>query len=197
MKRLYRLLPSELNQIQRQLYDNITNGRRSNAKNQFRLSDREGSLEGPFNLFVMFPDLGSILSNLGEFIRYESKLPSRLRELMILHIAVDFQSEFEWYAHKQLAINEGISVLMIESIRDGNKPENLDARESISYELYQKLKTHESITDEFFSKVTEHLDTEMIFELISLVGYYSTLAMLMQTFCVSIPDGEELTFQHE
>ena len=96
MKRLYRLLPSELNQIQRQLYDNITNGRRSNAKNQFRLSDREGSLEGPFNLFVMFPDLGSILSNLGEFIRYESKLPSRLRELMILHIAVDFQSVFEF-----------------------------------------------------------------------------------------------------
>ena len=67
MKRLQKLLPSELNQRQRKLYNNITSGRRSYSENEFRLSDKEGRLEGPFNLFVIYPDLGSILNKLGEF----------------------------------------------------------------------------------------------------------------------------------
>jgi 4-carboxymuconolactone decarboxylase len=194
MNRHHKLIPSELDPIQRELYINITSGRRTIGETQFRIIDNDGRLEGPFNFFVSHPGLGSILSKLGEFIRYDSILPPRLRELLILCIAADFQSEFEWYAHVKLAINEGVSNPMIESILAGIKPADLDSRECTSYDLYQKLKMREVISDEFFSKLTEQLDAKMILEIISLVGYYATLAMMMNTFSISLPEGEDLTF---
>jgi len=194
MSRLKKLLPLELNQAQNELYMQLTSGRRTSGDKRFRMKDDSGRLEGPFNLFISYPDLGSILSSLGEFIRYESTIPPRSRELLILYIAVDFQSEFEWYAHCQLAINEGVSTSMIDSILDGKKPDNLDLQESISYDLYQKVKFKEEISDEFFSRATELLGNKVIFEVITLIGYYSTLAILIKTFSISLPDGEDLVF---
>ena len=75
MSRLPKLLPEDLDDAQRAVYDSIAGGRRAEGRQLFRLVDEHGGLEGPFNALLLQPRLGHALQALGAAVRYETTLP--------------------------------------------------------------------------------------------------------------------------
>jgi alkylhydroperoxidase family enzyme len=186
--RIPKLSPSALDDEQRSLYEAIAGGRRAQGRQLFRLVDEEGCLEGPFNAFLLQPRLGAALQALGSSVRYDTGLDDRCREIAILAVATHWRSDFEWYAHEAVSRSLGLGDAELAAVRDGRQ-DALAGREAVVARIAAALLTRGDLDDAQFREAVENLGTEGLFELLTLVGYYSTLALQLRVFRVPAPDG--------
>jgi 4-carboxymuconolactone decarboxylase len=185
--RLPRFEPSALDAEQRSLYDAIAGGRRAQGPQLFRLADADGRLEGPFNAFLLQPRLGSALQALGASVRYETGLDDRCREIAILVVAAHWRSDFEWYAHEAVGRAADLGDAELAALREGSHAE-LAGRESVVARTAAALVTRGDLDDAEYGEAVSHLGPAGLFELLTLVGYYATLALQLRVFRVPAPE---------
>jgi 4-carboxymuconolactone decarboxylase len=196
--RIPKLEPAALDEDQRVLYDAIAGGRRAQVPQLFRLADSEGRLEGPFNAFLLQPRLGSALQALGTAVRYDTGLDDRCREIAILTVAAHWESEFEWYAHEAVGRSIGLGDAELAAVRDGryteltaapgDRPAALAGREAVVARTAAALAARGDLGDAEYHEAVDHIGTPGLFELLTLVGYYATLALQLRVFRVPAPD---------
>ena len=186
--RIGKLEPSALDAEQRSLYDAIAGGRRAQGPQLFRLADADGRLEGPFNAFLLQPRLGSALQALGASVRYDTGLDDRCREIAILVVAAHWRSDFEWHAHEAVGRAAGLGDAELAALREGRHAE-LAGRESVVARTAAALVTRGDLDDAEFGEAVGHLGPAGLFELLTLVGYYATLALQLRVFRVPAPDS--------
>jgi 4-carboxymuconolactone decarboxylase len=186
--RIPKLDPSALDDDQRSLYDAIAGGRRAQGPQLFRLADAEGRLEGPFNAFLLQPRLGSALQALGASVRYETGLDDRSREIAILVVAAHWRSDFEWYAHEAVGRSAGLGDAELAAIRDGEH-EALPGHEAVVARTAAALLARGDLDDAEYREAVDHLGPPGLFELLTLVGYYATLALQLRVFRIPAPDA--------
>ena len=197
--RIPKLEPAALDEDQRALYDAIAGGRRARGLQLFRLADSEGRLEGPFNAFLLQPRLGSALQALGSAVRYDTGLDDRCREIAILIVAAHWESEFEWYAHEAVGRSVGLGDAELAAVRDGRyteltaardgRPAALAVREAVVARTVAALVARGDLGDAEYREAVDHLGMPGLFELLTLVGYYATLALQLRVFRVPAPDA--------
>ena len=185
--RIPKLEPSSLDGEQRSLYDAIAGGRRAQGPQLFRLADDEGRLEGPFNAFLLQPRLGSALQALGSSVRYDTGLDDRCREIAILVVAAHWRSDFEWYAHEAVGRSAGLGDAELAALRDGRHAA-LAGREAVVARTAAALVTRGDLDDAEYREAVDQVGTAGLFELLTLVGYYATLALQLRVFRVPAPD---------
>ena len=186
--RIPRLEPSALDDDQRSLYDAIAGGRRAQGPQLFRLADSEGRLEGPFNAFLLQPRLGSALQALGSSVRYDTALDDRCREIAILVVAAHWRSAFEWYAHEAVGRSVGLDEAELAAVRDGHYAA-LAGREAVVARTVAALVTRGDLDDTEYREAVGQVGAVGMFELLTLVGYYATLALQLRVFRIPAPDG--------
>ena len=186
--RLPKFEPTALDAEQRSLYDAIAGGRRAQGPQLFRLADADGRLEGPFNAFLLQPRLGSALQALGAAVRYDTGLDDRCREIAILIVAAHWRSDFEWHAHEAVGRAAGLGDAELAALREGRHAE-LAGRESVVARTAAALVTRGDLDDAEYGEAVGHLGPAGLFELLTLVGYYATLALQLRVFRVPAPDS--------
>ena len=186
--RIGRFEPSALDAEQRSLYDAIAGGRRAQGPQLFRLADADGRLEGPFNAFLLQPRLGSALQALGASVRYGTGLDDRCREIAILVVAAHWRSDFEWHAHEAVGRAAGLGDAELAAVREGRHAD-LAGRESVVARTTAALVTRGDLDDAEYGEAVGHLGPAGLFELLTLVGYYATLALQLRVFRVPAPEG--------
>ena len=185
--RLPKFEPPALDAEQRSLYDAIAGGRRAQGPQLFRLADADGRLEGPFNAFLLQPRLGSALQALGASVRYDTGLDDRCREIAILVVAAHWRSDFEWHAHEAVGRAAGLGDAELAALREGRHAE-LAGRESVVARTAAALVTRGDLDDAEYGEAVGHLGPAGLFELLTLVGYYATLALQLRVFRVPAPE---------
>jgi 4-carboxymuconolactone decarboxylase len=189
MSRIPPLVPDELNEPQRRLYAAIIGARKGGAVGAVSLVDDEGHLTGPFNAMLLNPDLGMALQELGSAIRYRGALTPRCRELAILAVAAHWQCGFELDAHSLIGEQVGLTAAEIAAVRAGGPTPLTDDEEAAVLSATRLLARTGDLTESDYDAATQLLTPSMLFELCTLVGYYSLLAMQMRVFGVSRPDS--------
>lgn len=124
----------------------------------------------------------------------KSALPRKLRELAILAVAGEWQSEYEWYAHAEQARQQGISAAAVEAIRVGNKPSFTGEDERIVYAYAHELMTAHRVSDETYRAAWKLLGTRLLVDLTVLLGHYSSVSITLNAHEVPLPDGVEKAF---
>src|SRR5687767_4340482 len=64
-------------------------------------------MTGPFNVMLRSPVMGDFAQELGAQVRFNSTLPPPLREMAILIAARHWTGQYEWQAHKTIALDAG------------------------------------------------------------------------------------------
>jgi 4-carboxymuconolactone decarboxylase len=187
MTRLQPLPPAGLDEEQRRLYHDITAGPRAQGRQFFRLTDDAGCLLGPFNAMLLRPPIGRQLQALGAAIRYSGNLSDRAREIAILAVAAHWKSEFELYAHEPVARDAGLPEPVIAAIRAQLPADLDDPEERMVLHLTRSLVTGQDLDNADYTDAVALLGTPTLFELTTLVGYYSTLALQMRVFRADNP----------
>lgn len=186
MTRQPRLRPDDLDEAQERLYRSITEGPRSTGPQLFALTDDEGVLQGPFGGFLLSPDLGDALQQLGAAVRYRTALPDRLRELAILAVAARWSCAFERRAHEAVGAACGLTAEEMQRVAEGRSPDLENPVEAAGLRLTWALLDGD-VDDATWSACLPPLDAAAVFELTTLVGYYSTLALQLRVLRVDDP----------
>ena len=143
------------------------------------VSGRRGDLYGPFVPALRSPELLRRLQRVGEYLRYEPALPPRLREMAILLTARAWTQAFEWHVHAPLALEAGLAAAVVEAIREDRRPGSMDAEESLVYDFFGELQRSHAVSDPTYTSAVRTLGEQGVIDLIGLIGYYTTLALIM------------------
>ncbi len=194
MTRLPVLKPETLDADQRRLYDTIAGDKRRQATRRFRMTSEDGALTGPFNTLLFSPNVGEAVQQLGGALRFESSLPGHLRELAILMVAARWRANYEWYAHAPIAAREELDENVIAAVKEGEIPEDAPDDVKTVCVFVTELVHTRRVCDETYAKTRETIGERGLVDLIAVVGYYSLIAGLLNTFEIGVPEGEELPF---
>ncbi|MEY2753749.1 MAG: hypothetical protein RJB65_107 [Actinomycetota bacterium] len=181
---LRRLRPSDLDAAGLALREAIAGGPR--ASGPFPLVDPDEALNGPFGVMLHAPAVGGALSSLGEAIRFGSSLSPRVREIAILAVGATRRSAYEIWAHERVAAAMGFSPEEIAALVDGSWRSD-DEIESVVHESAVVLAGGGELPPVLATRLVTALGESGAVELVTLVGYYCTLAMLLQAFQIPTP----------
>ncbi len=193
MSRLRGLTPGELSEAQRTVYEAIAGGDRARDAS-FKLTEADGSLVGPFNALLYNPEVGNALQSLGAALRFHSDFSPLVREAVILAVASRWRSAFEWWAHEPIGRRNGLDDEQLAALRAGKEPAFDDPAATATFGFARLLIEGGKPDDRAFSEAQEVVGDGGVVELVTLVGYYTLLAQLMQVLDVDVPEGEEAPF---
>ena len=147
---------------------------------------RRGVVPAPFHVLLESPELASLTQALGAFCRYRTGFPPKLSELIVLITAAYWKAEFEFAVHAREAAKAGISVAIIEALREGRLPEfeDADAESKLIYDFATAFFSARDVPDALFDKAVGQFGRSHVVELTGVLGYYSSLAILLRIFRV-------------
>ena len=173
-------LPREdqLDDAQRQVYDDIKSGRR-------------GAVLDLFMMMMHSPKLADRAQRLGVFLRYDTSLPTRLSELAVLTTAKHWNSSYEWHFHEKEARDGGLAEDIIAAVRAGDTPKFDHADEAAVYAYTREILSNRHASDETYQTALDIFGNAGMVELTCLIGYYCMIAMTLNEHGVPLPEGAE------
>lgn len=187
MTRLPRLSRPDLDQDQLALFERVTRGYRETRQLRFPRVGPDDALDRPFNAMLFSPRLGMALQEVGAQVRFHSSLTDRCRELAILTVATAWDSAYERFAHEQIARNVGLDDEDLTAVRTGSAVRLTDPTERVVLEATRLLVSTGDLDDPQYETVVDILGERGVFELVTLVGYYSLTALALRVFRVFPP----------
>lgn len=169
MARLPQFNPNKLNEAQAEIYHEIVCGPR-------------GKFGGPFHALIQAPGIAGPAQALGAALRFNTELDPQHREIAILTTARFWLNEVEWNAHVVIAQREGVSNECIKGILQDQMPEGICAEHRLVYLFCLELLQNKSVSDELYQRAEEMIGVKQVVEMVSLLGYFGLLAMLLNTF---------------
>lgn len=195
MARLDPVTFDQLDDAQRVLWENLTTGPRANPERPHGgLTGADGALIGPFNALLQSPEIGDVVQRLGAALRYGTTLEADLMETAIVTIGGHWRANFEFWAHARLAVEAGVPQEAVDAIRDGRPATFGDERQGLVYRYVRELIAHQRVSDGIYGELRGVVGERGVFELATLVGYYSLVSIGLNTFEVSLPAGVEAPF---
>jgi 4-carboxymuconolactone decarboxylase len=176
-QRFPKLTPDQVTPAQREVAAEITAGPR-------------GEVRGPFIALIHNPELASKVQRLGEHLRWKGKLPAKLKELAVLVTARRWTCQHEWVMHSKLALEGGLSRDAVEAISQNREPK-LSEEERPVYDFCRELHATGRAGDKTFQEIQSRFGLDGALELIALNGYYSMMAMVLNTAGLPLPGNVE------
>jgi 4-carboxymuconolactone decarboxylase len=158
------------------------------------LAGPRGSLNGPFNILLRSPDLGNRLQAVGEYLRFKTSLPHAVNEFAILTVAREWTAQFEFLAHKKYALTAGVKEEVIDDIATGRTPKMTPDQQAV-WTFIKELDSTHQVNDSTFDNVKKRFGERGVVDLVSLIGYYHTMSMLMNVDRYPVPSGEKPPLQ--
>ena len=147
-----------------------------------------GEVRGPFVALIHHPALARQLQGLGEQLRWKAKLPQALVEMAVLITARRWSCQHEWFIHEKLARDAGLSAVTILSISERKEPKDLSEEESSVHRFCHEAHESGRVSDGTFERVKGKFGLDGALELLALCGYYSLMAMVLNTAGLPLPN---------
>ena len=143
-------------------------------------------LKRPINLFramVHSPNGARAFHGLGEFIRRDSKLDARLREMAIIQVGYLTRSVYEYTHHLKIGMDFGVSADDIRAIaaETAGRPSSLDGLSKAVLRAAREMTTSIAVTDETFAILSASLDAECLTDLVLTIAFYNSVVRYLGT----------------
>ena len=150
-----------------------------------------GEVRGPFIALIHNPELARRLQRLGEHLRWQGRLPPKLKELAVLVTARRWSCQHEWVMHSKLALEGGLSPQVVEAIQQDKEPAGMSDEEKVVYRFCREVHATGRAGDEAFEAIQKRFGLDGALELIALNGYYTLMAMVLNTAGLPLPGNVE------
>jgi 4-carboxymuconolactone decarboxylase len=147
-----------------------------------------GAVYGPFVPLLRSPELMEHAQRMGEYLRYRSAIGVRLSELAILVTARHWNQQVEWAIHAPIAEQVGIAPAVIGAISQGQRPQGMQVDESVVHDFCVELHRDKGVSDRTYNEALALFGEQGVVDLMGLNGYYTFLAMIMNTARTAVPE---------
>jgi 4-carboxymuconolactone decarboxylase len=159
------------------------------AVEEFAAARGGSGVGGPFVPLLRSPEVMSRARAMGDYLRFKSVLPPRLSEFVILITARQWTQQYEWDAHHRLAIQAGLREEVARAIAEGRRPSAMTEDEESLYEFLNELYRTQGVSDPTYARVVARFGEQGVIDTLGLAGYYSFLAMVLNTARTPLPAG--------
>ena len=168
-------------------YDQLTPEQKTMVEHLF--AGERGGMNGPFNVLLRSPEMGDLAQKLGAQLRFHSTLSGKQRELAIIITARYWTAQYEWTAHRRLALQAGVSTEIADAIAAGKRPSSLEPDEEIVYNFCNEILNTKQVSDATYKAAVDKLGERGVVDLTALVGYYQFVSMILNLDRYPLPDG--------
>jgi 4-carboxymuconolactone decarboxylase len=178
MSRLPAINTDELNDDQKRMFDEILRVR--------------GQVRGPFAIWLNSPVLGDLALQTQDWFQKKSQLSSRLVELAILIMARKATAQFAWAVHEKRGLENGLSKDVVEAIKNRVTPDFEQDDERLTYDIACELFETRTLSPNSYARAQAFFGVPSLVELVSLIGFYVMVAMVLNTFDADPPQDKRL-----
>jgi 4-carboxymuconolactone decarboxylase len=151
---------------------------------------RGGELPGWLVALSRSPQVMVRTKSLGDYVVREKKtLSPRLTELAILLVARQWTQQYLWTSHRPAAIRAGLKEDIVNAISEGRTPSSMGDDEQAIYDFCTALLNNHEVDDSTYARAVAKFGEEGVIDAQGLMGYYTLLAMVMNTGHTPLPDG--------
>ncbi len=177
--RLPLLKREELDEVGQRRYDRAASGQNI------------AGLQGPTGIMLYSPKTSDAQSSVSRYLRKESGISPRLREIALLITSRCMDQQFEWTAHEPEAVTAGVPRDTIDAIKFNGPTAALDATDAIVIELGRAVWRDHKVAPELFARARAAFSPHMLVDLVLLMGTHASTAALLTTFNMQLHDGTE------
>lgn len=134
---------------------------------------------GPFIPLLRSPELLGRVGKLGEYLRFDSVLDVRIRELATCVAAQHTSNQFEWLMHAPAALKAGVAQSTLDAIADRRQARDLPADEGITVDVALELLHNHGVSDATYAQALALFGEQGVVELVTLVGYFVMVCWVM------------------
>jgi alkylhydroperoxidase family enzyme len=167
-------------------YPNVDSPDAQQMVEQIR-KERGGRFPHLFHMQLYNPAIADGWLRLGTAVRFKSELDDATRELAICLVARITGAEYEWRAHRRIAIDQGFSEPALESILNWRQGE-FDERQRAVLSLAEELTKSVAVQDATFEAARRHLSPRQLVELVTTVAYYGMVARFLVGLQIDLED---------
>jgi 4-carboxymuconolactone decarboxylase len=157
--------------------DSMTEEQRAAA--QAIIDGPRKAIFGPFVPLLRTPVLMEAVGKTGEALRFNGKLPDKIRELVICVVARETGNQFEWQTHVPLAVKSGVSAETVDALAAGRRPGGLPADEACALDFAGELVARHGVSDATYEAAVSRFGEPGTVELTALVGYFVMVCWVM------------------
>lgn len=151
----------------------------------------EGSKTNVIMTMGNHPALGKVFNEWGKHFLMGNTLNTRQLEILILRVAVLTRSAYEWHNHVGYAVNAGISLEEIASIRDFPDGRDWSEQETALLRACDEQLREHRIGDETWATLTRFFDKKQMMDLTFTIGHYAMTGWALASFGVQIEGGAD------
>jgi 4-carboxymuconolactone decarboxylase len=148
-----------------------------------------GPLTGPWVAMLRSPEVVNRARLLSDYLRFNSSLPPRLSEFIILITARQWAQQYEWNAHHPLALKGGLNPEIAKAVAEGRRPQHMAEDEEAVYDFCIELHRNQSVSDATYARALSKLGEQGIIDVVGLNGWYTLVAMVLNTVRTPLPEG--------
>ena len=146
--------------------------------------DDQDVLEREINLnriLAHSPKAARAFGRLGGFIRFQSKLNPRLRELAILQVGYLARSPYEYSHHIKLGREFGVSDDDIRALAEesAGRPTPLEPLARAVLAAARQLTTGLTVASDTFAELSGELGAELVLDLLMTISFYNGVVRLL------------------
>jgi len=168
-------------------YDHMTPAQKTMVDHL--LEGERGGTGGPFNVTLRSPEMGDLAQNLGAYLRFHSSLPRKLNEFAIIMTGRYLTSQYEFYAHRPLAIQAGLSESIVNAVAEGKHPASMQPDEEAVYNFCQELLNKKQVSDPTYKAAVDLFGERGVVDLIAVTGYYHFVSFMLNVDRYPLPGG--------
>ena len=145
------------------------------------------------------PNAARAMTGLAMYIRHQSKLDPRLRELAILQVGYLAKSPYEYSHHVKLGREAGVSDDDIRAIGEetAGRPTRLDALAKTVLRAAREMTNDLAMSDATFTELERALGREQVIDLTLVISFYNAVVRLLATLQIDVePEYQGYLAEH-
>lgn len=149
--------------------------------------NNQGALIGPYPFYLAVPGAGVSAFNHALALA-QLPLSPAVVEIAILTAGSQYQAAYQLYAHGKIGVHVGLSEIQVDSLKAGRKPEDLDERGSVAFDVALHLSTKPGVLPHsLWERSVEALGRDETVALVHYVGFYAYMCIAMNAIDATVP----------
>jgi 4-carboxymuconolactone decarboxylase len=147
------------------------------------------NVTGPFQTLIRSPKLMNRVRSVGDYVRWETVIPTKLNEFIAMITAREWTQPFVWNAHYGQALEAGLSPDVAIAVAEGRRPRQMAEDEEIAYDFTTELQRHQSVSDATYARALAKFGEQGVIDMAGISGYYTFLSLVQNMARVGAPDN--------
>ena len=155
---------------------------------------RDGKIGGPFDAWLLSPELSHRLRGLAVVLWERTTLDRGLVELAISITGRFWEANVECAAHAPRAIEYGIASEVLDAVFEERRPDFAPEEQLLLYDVCMALHRNRALSGSLHARAVSMFGEQGVVELISVIGFYALVSMTLNAFEIPVAPGVDAPF---